>query len=112
VSAAEAAHALGLDTVPLHPTQLYSSAYGFLIAALLLVFERRLLKRGATFGALLVLYGVARFTVDFFRYYEANARVWMGLSFNQLISAGLFALGVYMLVRRTTERNRIETARK
>jgi phosphatidylglycerol:prolipoprotein diacylglycerol transferase len=111
LSAAAAARELGLDHVGLHPTQLYSSAYGLLIFALLLLLERRLLKRGATFGALLVLYGVARFSVDFFRFYEANARVFMGLSFNQLISAALFVLGIYLLVRKTPDRNVIQTAR-
>lgn len=109
-SAATAARELGLDHVGLHPTQLYSSAYGLIIFALLLLLERRLLKRGSTFGALMVLYGVARFSVDFFRYYEANARVFLGLSFNQLISAALVVLGIYLLVRRTADRNVIQTA--
>lgn len=110
-SARDAALALGIDHIGLHPTQLYSSAYGILIVVLLLLFERRLLKRGATFGALLVLYGIARFSVDFFRYYEENARVLLGLSFNQLISAALFLLGIYLLVRKTSERNTIVTKR-
>jgi prolipoprotein diacylglyceryltransferase len=72
-----------------------------------LLLERRLLKRGATFGVLLVLYGVSRFTVDFFRYYEENARVLLGLTFNQVISVALVVLGAYLLARRTEARNRI-----
>jgi prolipoprotein diacylglyceryltransferase len=57
-------------------------------------------KRGATFGLFLVLYGIGRFTIDFFRYYEENARVLMGLSFNQVISVGLIVIGVVLLLRR------------
>lgn len=104
-SAAAVAGQLGVTTVALHPTQLYASAYGLVIFLLLILLQRRLMKRGATFGALLVLYGIARFTVDFFRFYEENARVLLGLTFNQVISVGLVALGVYLIVRHTTARN-------
>jgi phosphatidylglycerol:prolipoprotein diacylglycerol transferase len=104
-SALSAAHELGVDHIGLHPTQLYSSAYGLLIMTLLLVLEPRLRKRGATFGALILLYGIARFSVDFFRYYEANAFVAFGLTFNQLVSVGLVATGAYLVVRRTDLRN-------
>jgi hypothetical protein len=45
------------------------------------------------FGLLMVLYGIGRFTIDFFRYYETNARVLFGLSFNQVISVALIGLG-------------------
>ena len=105
-SAARAAAELGLDSVALHPAQLYSSLNGLIIVVLLLVFERRLLKRGAMFGALLVLYGMARFGVDFFRFYEANA-VLLGLTFNQIISVVLFILGIYLVRRDTPVRNTI-----
>ncbi len=98
VSSLEAA-ARGVDHLALHPTQLYASAYGLVIFVLVLAVERHLHRRGATFGALLVLYGIARFTVDFFRYYEANARVLAGLTFNQVISAGLFSIGLLLLFR-------------
>lgn len=108
-AAAAAARNMGLNSVGLHPTELYSSAYGFIIFALILLLERRLLKRGAAFGLLLVLYGVSRFTVDFFRMYEANARVIFGLTFNQVISVALFAFGIYLLVRRSADRSRIVT---
>ena len=100
-SAAQAAHALGLTTMSLHPTQLYAAAYGLVIFAALLALEPRLrARRGATFGLLLVLYGVARFGVDFVRFYESNARVLLDLTFNQLISIVLFAVGVLLMVRR------------
>ena len=99
-SAASAARELGLATITLHPAQLYASAYGLGIFVLLIVFQKHLMKRGATFGALLILYGIARFVVDFFRFYEENARVLLGLTFNQIISVALLVLGVYLVARR------------
>jgi phosphatidylglycerol:prolipoprotein diacylglycerol transferase len=98
-SAAGEAIALGVAQVALHPTQLYASAYGLVIFVILMALQPRLLKRGAMFGALLVFYGVARFTVDFFRYYEENARVLAGLTFNQVISVALFLLGLWLVFR-------------
>jgi len=99
VSAARAARELGVATVALHPTQLYASAYGLIIFLLLIWLGRYLTRRGAVFGALLIFYGIARFVVDFFRFYEENARVLLGLTFNQLISIALIALGIYLIVR-------------
>ncbi|MEJ2720315.1 MAG: prolipoprotein diacylglyceryl transferase [bacterium] len=99
--ASEYAAEHSLSVVALHPAQLYASGFGLITFVLLLAFQRQLSKRGATFGALLVLYGVFLFTLDFFRYYEANMRVLAGLTLNQFISIGLFAIGLYLLLRKT-----------
>jgi phosphatidylglycerol:prolipoprotein diacylglycerol transferase len=106
-SAAEIGRAVGVGPVHLHPTQLYSSAAGFVIFAILMLLAPRLQKRGATFGAFLALYSIARFTVDFLRFYEANAHVFFGLTVSQVLSVGLFAVGVYLLVRKTPAASRI-----
>lgn len=90
----------GVDHVALHPTQLYSSLKGLIIFSTLMLMQPRLQKRGATFGLLLVLYGIGRFIIDFMRYYEPNALVVAGLSFNQVISIGLIVLGLVLLVRK------------
>jgi phosphatidylglycerol:prolipoprotein diacylglycerol transferase len=99
-SAAEAAARLGITSIGLHPTQLYASASGLLIFVAVLLLEKYLKKRGAVFGAFLVLYGIARFNLDFFRFYEENARVLLSLTFNQLVSVGLVIVGVFFFVRR------------
>jgi phosphatidylglycerol:prolipoprotein diacylglycerol transferase len=84
-------------SVPVHPSQLYASAAGFLIFGLLLALERRFRFRGATFGFFLVLYGLARFLEDFSRYYEPT-QIWLlGWSNNQWISAGLILGGATVL---------------
>lgn len=99
-AAAQAAARMGLDQVALHPAQIYSSLKGLVIFVVLMALQPVLRKRGATFGLFLVLYGVGRFTIDFFRFYEESARVLAGLSFNQVISVGLVALGLVLLARR------------
>jgi len=98
--AANIAAQMGVDQVALHPTQAYSSLKGLVIFVSLMLADKHLKRRGQVFGLLLVLYGIGRFTIDFFRYYEDNARVLMGLSFNQVISIGLILIGVFLLVRK------------
>ncbi|HEX5130887.1 MAG TPA: prolipoprotein diacylglyceryl transferase [Candidatus Krumholzibacteria bacterium] len=99
-AAAAVAATLGVDHVALHPTQAYASVMGLTIFLILMTLQPLLRKRGATFGMFLVLYGIGRFTIDFFRYYEDNARVLMGLTFNQVISVFLLVLGIFLIVRR------------
>lgn len=81
----------------IHPTQLYSSFYGLVILAALLLVERKRLFDGFTFAFFCIFYGASRFTVDFFRYYEESA-VLGGLTYNQIISIGLAALGTGLLL--------------
>jgi prolipoprotein diacylglyceryltransferase len=68
---------------------------------LLVVLQNKLTKRGATFGLLLLCYGVFRFLLDFLRFYEENMRVLMGLTLNQYISLGFIVIGVFLLLRKT-----------
>jgi phosphatidylglycerol:prolipoprotein diacylglycerol transferase len=105
-SANEMAFSLGVDVVHLHPTQLYSVLYGLSIFAVLLLVEKKLARRGALFGLLLVLAGTARFTVDFFRFFEDNSRALLGLSVSQVVAIGLVLLGVYLLSRRSPAKDR------
>jgi phosphatidylglycerol:prolipoprotein diacylglycerol transferase len=90
----------GTAHVALHPTQAYSSLKGLVIFVALLLAQRHLTRRGALFGLLLVLYGIGRFTIDFFRFYETNAVVLAGLTFNQVISVALILFGGFLMVRR------------
>ncbi len=88
---------------PIYPTQLFSSLYGLVIFFILLWAEKRYKTfDGFTFFLLWGLYGVARFTVDFFRYYEDSMiclRIGgVAFSWNQAISFGLILLSVGMLV--------------
>ncbi len=89
------------DCAVIHPTQLYSSLGGFMAFALTLLWERWSYFEGATFARFILLYGLSRFLVDFWRDYEAGAVGPLGLTTSQWISLGLMALGVVLLfVRR------------
>lgn len=86
--------------VPIHPTQLYSSLAGLAIFLLIVfVMERRGWRPGTTFFGFLFLYSLARFLVDFIRWYEdlANHLV------NRMIAGGLIVgalIGLYWIQRR------------
>lgn len=82
--------------ISIHPTQLYSSAYGILIFLLLIIIDRRRNPSGVLFGFLCVFYGIARFVIDFFRYYEGSAMLGP-LTSNQVVSV-FFVLGGAALI--------------
>jgi phosphatidylglycerol:prolipoprotein diacylglycerol transferase len=87
--------------VEIHPTQIYSSLYGLAIFAALMLIDRKRRFDGFLFSWLCIMYGVARFIVDFFRHYEDSAIVAGGLTDNQVISIILILFGaVLMTVRR------------
>jgi phosphatidylglycerol:prolipoprotein diacylglycerol transferase len=89
------------DVHPIHPTQLYSAAYGLVIFFLLLAIERRW-KRFEGFSVLVfcLLYGVARFAVEHFRHYRDESGLLLGLTHNQILSIVLVlgsAVGLALL---------------
>lgn len=86
--------------IHIHPTQLYSSFYGLVIFLAIILLERKKWFDGFSFGALLILYGLSRFIVDSFRFYEESAHVWKGLIDNQLISIVLIVGGIIFLIVR------------
>ena len=82
------------------PIQLVASFYGFFIFGILLALERFKRFDGFTFWLMLVFYSVARFTVDFFRYYEESmifARIG-GANFtvNQALIVLIFIFSLFM----------------
>lgn len=89
--------------IPVIPTQLYSSLYGLIIMVSLVVAERWKKFDGFTLYLFLVLYGISRFTIDFFRYYETSMVVLpfgaRGLGLNQLISLSFVILGLVLFVK-------------
>jgi len=82
----------------LHPTQLYSSLFGLLLFLYLFLRSRRKHYQGELFGLYLAVSGIYRLTIDFIRYYEDAANLWV----NQLISIGVIAGGIaiYVISRR------------
>jgi phosphatidylglycerol:prolipoprotein diacylglycerol transferase len=80
--------------VPLEPTQLFESAVELANFFILMWLLRRKKFDGQVFGAYLILYGVARFFLEFIRDDPGRGEVFGGLmTGTQLISVGLVLLG-------------------
>ena len=79
--------------VPLHPTQLYEAFAEFAIFAVLYWRIVKPHSKGGIISLYLLLYGAARFVVEFFRFHE-QGNLWGGpLDTSQWISLALMALG-------------------
>src|SRR5687767_6360092 len=84
--------------IPLHPTQLYEAGAEALILVLLLLFERRGRPfPGRTFWTYMLLYGVSRFVVEFYRG-DSRGMVFDTLSTSQFVSVLLVPLSIVMLI--------------
>jgi phosphatidylglycerol:prolipoprotein diacylglycerol transferase len=83
--------------IPLHPTQLYEAGAELLILGILLVFERRgRAFPGRTFWVYMLLYGISRFIIEFYR---GDPRGMIGaLSTSQFVSLLVVPLSVVMLI--------------
>ena len=83
--------------VPLHPTQLYEAGAELLILVFLLVWERRGHGfPGRTFWSYMLLYGVSRFIIEFYRG-DSRGMVFEALSTSQFVSVILVPLSIVML---------------
>ncbi len=84
---------------PLVPTQLLESAGLFVLAVILRGLQRQpwVAGRGRVVGAYLVGYAMLRVMMEGLR--GDQPRGWMGLTLQQLVSLGLFAIGLVLLLR-------------
>jgi len=94
--------------LPVHPTQLYSSANAALLCLILYLFWRRLqnairtgkgeklfTKPGCTFGLMFVLYGISRFFLEFVR--DDNPLGFDGLTVSQNICVIMIIFGAVLM---------------
>lgn len=86
----------GSATVPLHPTQIYSSALAFLLAGVLTWYFRRRPFEGAVFALGWMLYPVNRFILESIRDDEPDRM--LGMTFSQNMSVALFIMGGFLMV--------------
>ncbi len=85
----------------LHPTQLYSSLYGFLLFLALHYFDRYKKFYGAAFAVLLMVEAFFRFVIESVRYYEPEMIIRFGgvsFTYNHLVAIGLFVLGLVLWI--------------
>lgn len=94
--------------LPIHPTQLYSSALAAFWCLLLYLFWQRgqkaeragargglLAKPGCTFALALIVYGIGRFFIEFLR--DDNPIGFNGLTISQNISIAMVLIGVLLM---------------
>src|SRR5688500_4843040 len=83
--------------IPLHPTQLYEAGAELLILGLLIATERKGRPfAGRTFWGYMLLYGISRFVIEFYR---GDVRGTLGaLSTSQFVSLLIVPLSIIMLV--------------
>jgi len=85
-------------TLPVIPTQLYSSLFdGFLIFFILLWMKKYKKYDGFLFLSFLILYSISRFTIEFFRFYENNYKVFNLLTITQAILIGVILVSLVFI---------------
>ena len=84
-------------TLPVIPTQLYSSLYAFLIFFVLLGIKKYKKYDGYLFFNFLVLYSISRFVIEFFRFYENNIKVFGFLTITQTILIGVILVSLVLM---------------
>jgi phosphatidylglycerol:prolipoprotein diacylglycerol transferase len=94
--------------LPVHPTQLYSSASAGLLGLILYGFWRRarraealgryplLTKPGSVFSLMFILYAIKRFSMEMIR--DDNPFEMAGLTISQLLSIALAVLGILLVI--------------
>lgn len=89
--------------VPLIPTQLFSSAGCFLLAAILFIYSKKKHPDGCTGALYLILYSIGRFVIEIFR---NDYRGVIGpLSTSQFISCFIVLLGILLMIKRSRTTN-------
>jgi phosphatidylglycerol:prolipoprotein diacylglycerol transferase len=99
--------------VPIHPTQLYEAGAELIILGLLLVLERKWRPfAGRTFWSYMLLYGITRFFIEFYRG-DARGMI-LDLSTSQFVSVILVPVSIIMLIvlsRRSTPDPNVQAKR-
>lgn len=83
-------------SLPLHPTQIYSTIDGFVLFFVVLTFWPLRKADGHAMALYFMLYAVTRFLIERLRNDESAQ--YMGMTISQLISLGGFAFGAFLWV--------------
>ncbi|SFI19462.1 prolipoprotein diacylglyceryl transferase [Planctomicrobium piriforme] len=86
-----------LWTMPLHPTQIYSSIDGFVLAFVTAVYYWYRKHPGDVLALGCMLYSITRFFIEFLRADEMG-QLGTGLTISQLYSIGIFLLGLILML--------------
>jgi len=81
-----------IQSLPIHPTQIYSAIDGLVLLLLLSAFFPLRRRDGEVMGLLMVTYPISRFLIEFLRNDEGT--FFAGLTISQNISVALFLVGL------------------
>jgi phosphatidylglycerol:prolipoprotein diacylglycerol transferase len=82
----------------LHPTQIYEAVMNLCIFVILHFYSKQHCKSGTVFSIYLVLYGIGRFIIEFFR---CDFRIsFVNLSIAQIISIFILIFGILIICKR------------
>lgn len=97
-------------TIPLHPSQIYSSIAAFLLAIVLGLYFRKRSFDGAVLGLAWILYPISRFALEIFRD-DTRGILFLGftLPLGQWVSLGLLLTGIPAMIY-FTQRNQLTRA--
>ncbi|MBR5948439.1 MAG: prolipoprotein diacylglyceryl transferase [Clostridia bacterium] len=79
--------------VSVFPIQLIESACNLVVFVILMIYVGKQLKRGSVLFLYMILYGIERFVLEYFRYDEIRG-IFLGLSTSQWISIAMVVIGV------------------
>ena len=85
-------NSLAPSGIHVHPTQIYSSIFDFLLGFFLLYYSRKEKKSGKIVSMYLIIYSIGRFMVEFFRN-DPRGNIWL-LSTSQFIAIFTLILGL------------------
>jgi len=99
-------HSLAPKGIYLFPSQPISSLANFLIFFILYFLYKRKKFDGQIFSLFLILYGIFRFIIEFFR---ATPKIIFGLSENQILSLIFILVGIIIYLKRLKESQKTKT---
>ena len=79
--------------VPVFPIQLVEAACNIVVFVILMLYVGKKLKRGSVLFLYMILYGIERFVLEYFRYDEIRG-IFLSLSTSQWISIAMVIIGV------------------
>ncbi|HDP37355.1 MAG TPA: prolipoprotein diacylglyceryl transferase [Candidatus Atribacteria bacterium] len=84
-------------TLPVIPTQIYASLCGFLIFFILHWMKKYKKYDGFLMLNFFILYSISRFTIEFFRFYENNYKIFNLLTVTQAILLGVVLVSLVFM---------------
>ena len=89
-----------LNNVPRFPIQLLESGINFVLFIILLIYARKVRKKGSILGIYLICYSIIRFSLEFLRG-DVERGIILNVSTSQWISLLLIPIGIYLIAKKT-----------